>query len=118
MTPSGFVISGGGLLLSLLLRYSNKLLNSAVVVSHIPSNSVVSPDLPDSSERRIRDRGNINVPSSEGSCPHKRQESNSEDDEDVCESGHEVHNVVDTRMCCLGVEETICLRLTSSLLSF
>lgn len=79
---------------------------------------MVSPDLPDSSELRIRDRGNINVPSSEGGCPHKRQESNSEDDEDVCESGHEVHNVVDTRMCCLGVEETICLSPTSFLLSF
>jgi hypothetical protein len=79
---------------------------------------MVSPDLPVSSELGIRDRGDINVPSSEGSCPHKRQESNSEEDEDVCESGHEVHNVVDTEICRSGVEETICLSLTSSLLTF
>ena len=43
---------------------------------------------------RICDRGNIDVPNGEGSCPHERHESESEDDEDVYKAGHEVHYVV------------------------
>ena len=57
---------------------------------------MAGPDFPYSPNAGIRDRGNINVPNGEGSCPNKRQKSNSEDDENVCEGGREVHNVVNT----------------------
>jgi hypothetical protein len=125
MTPSGFVISCGGLLLSLSWRGPNKFPASAHGHScHIPSNSVVAPDLPNSPSARIGDRGNIDVPNGEGSRPHERHKSDSEDDEDVYKGGHEVHYVVNRgEMACgcgCGGDYSICLSLwllSSALLS-
>lgn len=55
---------------------------------------MTAPDLPNSPSVRIRDRGNIDVPNGKRGCCHQRNESNSEDEEDVCKGGHEVHYVV------------------------
>ncbi len=67
-----------------------------MVMSHIPGNIVAAPDLPNSPGVRIGDRRNINVADGEGSRRHERHKSDSEDDEDVYEGGHEVHDVVNT----------------------
>jgi len=54
---------------------------------------MVAPDFPNSSSVRTRDRGNIDVPNGEGNGPCERHKNDSEDDEAVCEGGHEVHDV-------------------------